>query len=121
MLALLKKFAWGPLMGIMQQREDILQLKSKQLKKAVSRSESTIGRNTCLIKRNSYLKRKRLLKMQEKRRRAKEEIIAAARAEAERLKESAIREIAHRKRKRNCTQCAKKLLHYLYLIGIESD
>lgn len=93
LLALIKKFAWGPLMGIMQQREEHI---SSEIDAA---EKSRIEANKLLEETRAELKasRQQAQEIIENAKKVgdsqKEEIIAAARAEAERLKESAKMEI----------------------------
>ncbi|MCP3739775.1 F0F1 ATP synthase subunit B [Rossellomorea sp. BNER] len=97
LLALLKKFAWGPLMGIMKQREEHIagEIKAAEL----SRTEA----NQVLEEQRKLLKEARqeaqaLIENSKKQgSEQREEIIATARLEAERLKESAKREIETQK------------------------
>jgi F-type H+-transporting ATPase subunit b len=97
LLALLKKFAWAPLMGIMQQREDHI---SGEIEAA---EKSRIEANKLLEETRAELKtsRQEAQALVENAKKIGEdqkvEIIAAARAEAERLKESAKVEIEQQK------------------------
>jgi F-type H+-transporting ATPase subunit b len=97
LLALLKKYAWGPLMGIMKQREEHI---ANEIEAA---EKSRVEANKFLEETRQELKKARedaqaLIENAKKQgERQKEEIIAAARQEAERLKESAIAEINQQK------------------------
>lgn len=97
LMALLKKFAWGPLMGIMQQRED--HIAGEITAAEASRAEA----NKILEEQRQLLKEARteaqaMIENSKKQGvEQREEIIATARQEAERLKESAKREIETQK------------------------
>ncbi|NQD68773.1 F0F1 ATP synthase subunit B [Bacillus haikouensis] len=97
LMALLKKFAWGPLMGIMQQRED-------HIAGEISAAEqSRVEANKVLEEQRQLLKEARteaqaMIENSKKQGvEQREEIITVARQEAERLKESAKREIETQK------------------------
>ncbi|WP_046174585.1 F0F1 ATP synthase subunit B [Domibacillus indicus] len=94
LLALLRKFAWAPLMGIMQQREEHIASEIESAEK------SRVEANQLLEQTRAEAKAARLeaqhtvenaKKIGEEQ---KAEILAAARAESERLKEAAKLEIA---------------------------
>ncbi|MDP4162764.1 MAG: F0F1 ATP synthase subunit B [Bacillota bacterium] len=99
LLALLKKFAWGPLMGIMKQREEHIS------------GEITAAENSNLEAKKLLEEQRALLKeartdaqnlMENARKQGdiqREEIVVAARAEAERIKEAAKLEIDTQKEK----------------------
>ena len=81
LMVLLKKFAWGPLMGVMQQREDLI------------KSEIETAENSRLESQKLLEEQRSLLKD------AREEIITTARAESGRMKEAAVQEIANERDK----------------------
>lgn len=99
LLALLKKFAWGPLMGIMKQREELIS------------SEISAAENSRLEAAKLLEEQRNLLKearsdaqhlMENARKQGdvqRDEIIAAARTESERIKEAAKLEIEQQKEK----------------------
>lgn len=99
LLALLKKFAWGPLMGIMKQREEHI---GNEINAA---EQSRIEANKILEEQRALLKDARqeaqnLIEGAKKQGDVqREEIISIARSEAERLKESAKLEIEQQKEK----------------------
>ncbi|KAA9027824.1 F0F1 ATP synthase subunit B [Niallia endozanthoxylica] len=97
LMALLKKFAWGPLMGIMKQRED-------HIAGEISAAEQSRVESKKLLEEQRELLKQARSEAQELVESAKkqgdvqrEEIITAARAEANRLKESAKLEINQQK------------------------
>ncbi|MDR6999362.1 F0F1 ATP synthase subunit B [Neobacillus niacini] len=99
LLALLKKFAWGPLMGIMKQREDHI---AGEINAA---EDSRVEAQKLLEEQRSLLKEARaeaqgLIENAKKQGDVqREEIIAIARTEAERVKEAAKLEIDQQKEK----------------------
>lgn len=99
LLALLKKYAWGPLMGIMKQREDHV---NGQIDAA---EKSRVEANKILEEQRALLKEARqeahvLIENAKKQGDVqREEIIAAARVESDRIKEAAKLEIETQKEK----------------------
>ncbi|MDQ0200864.1 F0F1 ATP synthase subunit B [Neobacillus ginsengisoli] len=99
LLALLKKFAWGPLMGIMKQREEHI------VSEINAAEESRLEAKKLLEEQRSLLKEARtdaqgLIESAKKQGDVqREEIIATARTEAERIKEAAKLEIEQQKEK----------------------
>ncbi|MDP4169400.1 MAG: F0F1 ATP synthase subunit B [Bacillota bacterium] len=99
LLALLKKFAWGPLMGIMKQREEHI---SGEIMAA---EDSNLEAKKLLEEQRALLKEARTdaQNLMENARKQgdiqREEIVVAARAEAERIKEAAKLEIDTQKEK----------------------
>jgi len=99
LMALLKKFAWGPLMGIMKQREDHI---SGEISAA---EESRVEAKKLLEEQRALLKEARteaigLIESAKKQGDLqREEIISVARSESIRLKESAKLEIEQQKEK----------------------
>lgn len=99
LMLLLKKFAWGPLMGIMTQREELI---ANEIEAA---ENSRIESGKLLEQQNSLLKvaRTEAQAIVENAKKQGEvqrgEIVTVARAEANRMKESAVREIETEKEK----------------------
>ncbi|WP_059172226.1 F0F1 ATP synthase subunit B [Bacillus sp. FJAT-27445] len=97
LLALLKKFAWGPLMGIMKERETHIANEIGQAEKANQDAKKHLEEQRELLK-ESRLEAQGLIENARKQGDVqREEIIAIARTEAERLKESAKLEIEQQK------------------------
>lgn len=97
LLALLKKYAFGPLMGIMKQREEFIaneinaaEEKHEEAKKLAEEQRELLKQ--ARIEAQELVENAKKLGEQQK-----EDIIQAARAEAERLKEAAKKEIEHEK------------------------
>lgn len=114
LMLLLKKFAWGPLMGIMQQREELVASEIDAAEKARKETHQLLEEQKSLLK-EARTEAQAIVEGAKKQGDVqREEIISAARAEAARLKDAAVREIENEKKKRS-QQCVKKLYHYQFL------
>ncbi|TQR18107.1 F0F1 ATP synthase subunit B [Psychrobacillus soli] len=93
LMALLKKVAWGPLMGIMTQREELIASEIQAAENSRGESQRLLEEQRDLLKeaRTEALAIVENAKKQGEA--SREDIITTARSEAARLKESAIREI----------------------------
>lgn len=93
LMVLLKKVAWGPLMGIMTQREELIASEIAAAENSRGESQRLLEEQRDLLKEA----RTEALAIVENAKKqgdaSREEIITTARSEAIRLKESAIREI----------------------------
>nr|WP_245402343.1 F0F1 ATP synthase subunit B [Psychrobacillus psychrodurans] len=93
LMVLLKKVAWGPLMGIMTQREELIASEIAAAENSRQESQRLLEEQRDLLKEA----RTEALAIVENAKKqgdaSREEIITTARTEAIRLKESAIREI----------------------------
>jgi F-type H+-transporting ATPase subunit b len=99
LLALLKKFAWGPLMGIMKQREDHISGEINAAESSRSEAQKLIEEQKNLLK-EARTEAQTLMESAKKQGDVhRDEIIAIARTEAERIKESAKLEIEQQKEK----------------------
>ncbi|MBM7609032.1 F0F1 ATP synthase subunit B [Ureibacillus composti] len=99
LMAVLKKVAWGPLMGIMQQREELVASEIDAAEKARKESAKTLEEQKTLLK-EARTEAQAIIEGAKKQGEVqREEIITAARAEATRLKDSAVREIETEKEK----------------------
>ncbi|WP_409290689.1 F0F1 ATP synthase subunit B [Peribacillus sp. SCS-37] len=97
LLALIKKFAFGPLMGIMKERESHIASEIEAAERSRADAQKALEEQRELIKQ-SRTEATQLIENARKQGDAqREEIIAAARAESERIKESAKVEIEHEK------------------------
>lgn len=94
LLALLKKFAWGPLMGIMQQREEHIASEIEAAEKSRVEANQLLEQTRAEVKTARLEAQATIENAKKLGEEQKTEIIAAARAESERLKESAKLEIA---------------------------
>lgn len=96
---LLKKFAWGPLMGIMQEREELIasEIESAEASRAESQKMLEEQRNMLKNARTEALEIVEGAKRQGEA--SREEILSAARAEANRIKDNAVLEIGNERDK----------------------
>ncbi len=99
LLLLLKKFAWGPLMGVMKQREDHIAGEIEAAEQSREEAKKLLEEQRSLLK-EARTEAQGLIEGAKKQGDVqREEIIVAARAESERLKESAKLEIEQQKEK----------------------
>ncbi|WP_026695999.1 F0F1 ATP synthase subunit B [Peribacillus kribbensis] len=97
LLALIKKFAFGPLMGIMKERESHIANEIEAAERSRADAHKALEEQRELLKQ-SRSEASALIENARKQGDAqREEIIAAARAESERIKEGAKIEIEHQK------------------------
>jgi F-type H+-transporting ATPase subunit b len=97
LLALLKKFAWGPLMGIMQQREEHIANEIEAAEQSRAEAKKSLEEQRSLLK-DARTEAQGLIENAKKQGDVqREEIIAAARTESNRIKESAKLEIEQQK------------------------
>ncbi|MFC0475839.1 F0F1 ATP synthase subunit B [Robertmurraya beringensis] len=97
LLALLKKVAWGPLMGVMKQREEYVANEIENAEKNRQQAASYLEEQKSLIKQARQEAQQLLESAKKQADVQREEIISAARAESERLKEGAKQEIEQQK------------------------
>lgn len=99
LMFLLKKFAWGPLMGVMQQREELVANEIEAAENARKESAQLLEEQKSLLK-EARTEAQVIIESAKKQGEAqRDEIITTARTEANRLKESAVREIETEKEK----------------------
>lgn len=99
LLALLKKFAWGPLMGIMKQREEHVANEIAEAEKSRQESKNLLEQQQNLLKEARTEAQSLIENAKKQGDIQREEIITTARSEAERIKESAKLEIDQQKEK----------------------
>ncbi|PSL40631.1 ATP synthase F0 subcomplex B subunit [Planomicrobium soli] len=92
---LLKKFAWGPLMGIMQEREDLIAGEIGTAEKSRQESQKLLEEQRNLLKEARTQAQQIIENAKKQGEVSREDIITNARAEAGRIKESAVQEIAN--------------------------
>ncbi|MEH7883232.1 F0F1 ATP synthase subunit B [Bacillus sp. JJ1609] len=97
LLALLKKYAWGPLMGIMKQREEHIAGEINAAEQARQETSKLLAEQRELLKQSRNEAQELIENAKKQGDIQREEIIVAARAESERIKESAKREIEQQK------------------------
>lgn len=93
LMLLLKKFAWGPLMGIMKQREDLIAEEIEAAEKSRIDSQKYLEEQRALLKEARTEAQSIVENAKKQAEASREDIIATARTEAQRLKESAVLEI----------------------------
>lgn len=97
LMALLKKFAWGPLMGIMKQREDHIASEINSAEESRQEAKKLLEEQRSLLK-EARTEAQGLIENAKKQAEVqRDEIIVTARSEAERIKESAKLEIEQQK------------------------
>lgn len=99
LLAFLKKFAWGPLMGIMKQREEHVASQIDEAEKTRTEAIKYVEEQRELLKQSRVEAQSLIENAKKQGDSQREEIIVAARNEAERIKEGAKREIQTEKEK----------------------
>jgi F-type H+-transporting ATPase subunit b len=99
LLALLKKFAWGPLMGIMKQREEHIANEINAAEEGRLESKKLLEEQRNLLKEARGEAQTLIENAKKQGDVQREEIIAQARTESERIKEAAKLEIEQQKEK----------------------
>jgi F-type H+-transporting ATPase subunit b len=99
LLALLKKFAWGPLMGIMKQREEHIGNEISAAENSRLEAQKILQEQRDLLKEARNDAQNLIESAKKQGDIQREEIIATARTEAERIKEAAKLEINQQKEK----------------------
>jgi F-type H+-transporting ATPase subunit b len=99
LMLLLKKFAWGPLMGIMQQREEQVAGDLETAEKSRQETKKLLEEQRSLLKEARVEAQAIVENAKKQADLQKEEIVSAARNEAARLQESAKRDIETEKEK----------------------
>lgn len=99
LLALLKKFAWGPLIGIMKQREEQVASQIDEAEKTRAEAIQYLNEQRELLKQSREEAQTLIENAKKQGDAQREEIIVTARNEAERMKENAKREIETEKEK----------------------
>ncbi len=99
LMILLKKFAWGPLMGIMDQRAELIASEIEEAEKSRSESAKLLEEQRALLKEARTEAQAIVENAKQQGDAQRAEIMETARAEAARLKENAAAEIANEKDK----------------------
>jgi F-type H+-transporting ATPase subunit b len=97
LMLLLRKYAFGPLMGVMKQREEHIANEIEQAEKHRKEAEKLLEEQRELMKQSRQEAQELIENARKMAEEQKEQIIASARAEAERLKETAKKEIEREK------------------------
>ena len=99
LMFLLKKFAWGPLMGIMQQREDLIASEIETAENSRLESKKLLDEQRSLLKEARTQAQEIVENAKKQGEVSREDIITTARAESGRMKEAAVLEIANERDK----------------------
>ncbi|ANU27478.1 F0F1 ATP synthase subunit B [Planococcus versutus] len=99
LMLLLKKFAWGPLMGVMQQREDLIKSEIETAENSRLESHKLLEEQRSLLKDARTQAQEIVENAKKQGEVSREEIITTARAESGRMKEAAVQEIANERDK----------------------
>lgn len=99
LLALLRKFAWGPLVNMMKQREEHVANEIDAAEKTRAEAKKYLEEQRALVKQSREEAQTLIENAKKQGEVQREEIVVAARAEADRLKENAKREIITEKEK----------------------
>ena len=99
LLALLKKYAWAPLMGIMKQREEFVAGEIEAAEKGRVEANKILEEQRALLKEARQEAQSLIESAKKQGDVQREEIIIAARTESERIKEAAKLEIEQQKEK----------------------
>ncbi|MBD8013302.1 F0F1 ATP synthase subunit B [Microbacterium sp. APC 3898] len=99
LMVLLKKFAWGPLMGVMQQREDLIKSEIETAENSRLESQKLLEEQRSLLKDARTQAQEIVENAKKQGEVSREEIITTARAESGRMKEAAVQEIANERDK----------------------
>jgi F-type H+-transporting ATPase subunit b len=97
LLALLKKFAWGPLMGVMKEREDFVANQIEAAEKSRLEAQKNLEEQKNILKEARQEAQNLLATAKAQGDAQREEILVIGRAEADRIKESAKLEIQQQK------------------------
>ncbi|MCG7343913.1 F0F1 ATP synthase subunit B [Sporosarcina sp. ACRSL] len=99
LMLLLKKFAWGPLMGVMNQRAELIANEIEAAENSRLESQKLLEEQRALLKEARDNAQSIVENARKQGETQREELIAAARAEVNRMKESATLEIATEREK----------------------
>jgi F-type H+-transporting ATPase subunit b len=99
LMLLLKKFAWGPLMGIMDQRAQMISNDIEAAEKSRTESQKLLEEQRDLLKEARVSATEIVENARKQGETQREELITTARAEVERMKQAATVEIATEKDK----------------------
>ncbi|BAQ09910.1 ATP synthase subunit b [Bacillus sp. OxB-1] len=99
LMILLKKFAWGPLMGVMDQRAELIAKEIEEAEKSRAESQKLLDEQRNLLKTAREDAQQIVESARKQGDAQREELVQAARAEVSRMKDSAALEIATEKEK----------------------
>lgn len=97
LLALLRKYAFGPLMGMMKQREEHIANEIEAAERNNAEAKKLAEEQRAFIKQSRVEAQELIERAKKQAEDQREGIVAAAKAEAESIKESAVKEIQREK------------------------
>ncbi|MFD3446677.1 F0F1 ATP synthase subunit B [Microbacteriaceae bacterium 4G12] len=97
LLALLRKYAFGPLMGIMKQREEHIANEIEAAEKNNEEAKKLVEEQRVFMKQSRVEAQELIERAKKQAEEQKETIMATAKAEAETMKESALQDIQREK------------------------
>lgn len=97
LLALLRKYAFGPLMGIMKQREEHIASEIEAAEKNNAEAKKLVEEQRAFMKQSRVEAQELIEKARKQAEEQKDGIIVAAKAEAESIKEAAVKDIQREK------------------------
>lgn len=97
LLLLLRKFAWGPLMGIMKEREEHISSEIDAAEKNNAESKKLVEEQREMLQQSRVEAKELIERAKKQAEEQRESIVAAAKQEAVSIKESAVQEIQREK------------------------
>lgn len=97
LLVMLRKFAWGPLMGIMKEREEHISGEIDAAEKNNAEAKKLVEEQREMLKQSRVEAQELIERAKKQAEDQKEGIVAAAKEEAESIKSSAVQEIQREK------------------------
>lgn len=116
LLVMLRKFAWGPLMGIMKEREEHVTNEIDAAERSNAEAKKLVEEQREMLKQSRVEAQELIERAKKQAVDQKDVIVAAAKEEAESIKASAVQEIQREKSKRLLLYKNKSLLYLFKLL-----
>ena len=113
LLVMLRKFAWGPLMGIMKEREEHVTNEIDAAERSNAEAKKLVEEQREMLKQSRVEAQELIERAKKQAVDQKDVIVAAAKEEAESIKASAVQEI-QREKSKQLSLYKNKLLLYLF-------
>ena len=113
LLVMLRKFAWGPLMGIMKEREEHVASEIDAAERNNAEAKKLVEEQREMLKQSRVEAQELIERAKKQAVDQKDVIVAAAKEEAESIKASAVQEI-QREKSKQLLLYKNKLLLYLF-------
>lgn len=113
LLVMLRKFAWGPLMGIMKEREEHVTNEIDAAERSNAEAKKLVEEQREMLKQSRVEAQELIERAKKQAVDQKDVIVAAAKEEAESIKASAVQEI-QREKSKQLLLYKNKLLLYLF-------